>query len=124
MRPVLCECYSRLMCSYADRAAVIQLYDTAVSCMAIDYPFYEISAGKRKGLHGFLFVTESEFRQSGESRAKEIEYGRIRSKRISASLEAKRKFSERRAYRRKTEPELRAHELELRRRRRDRMTRA
>jgi hypothetical protein len=91
--------------------------------MAIDYPFYEISSGKRKGLHQFLFVTESEYRQLGESRSKEIEWGRIRSKRISTGPDLKRKFSERRKYRRNTERGLREREVELERnRRRSRMT--
>ena len=84
--------------------------------MATDYPFYYIDHGKREGVHQFLFVTEAEYRKLGESRAKQIEYGRIRSDRISASVEAKRKWSERRKLRRATEPERRERENELRRR--------
>jgi len=82
------------------------------------YPLYLIEHGKRAGVHEFLFVTETEFQQLGEIRSKEVEYGRIRSKRISASPDLKRKFSERRKHRRNTEPGLRARELERNRRRR------
>jgi hypothetical protein len=88
--------------------------------MAIDYPFYEISSGKRKGLHQFQFVTEAEFRQLGESRAKEIEWGRIRSKRTSSNPEVKRELSERRKHRRNTVPGLREREVEQERERRRR----
>jgi hypothetical protein len=88
--------------------------------MAIDYPFYEISAGKRAGVHQFLFVTEAEFRQLGESRSKIIEYDRIRSRRISANPELRAKWSARRAYRRNHEPGLREREVELQRNRRKR----
>jgi hypothetical protein len=109
--------------SYADRAAVIRLYDTAVSGMASDYPSYYIEHGKRKGVHQFQFVTESEFRQWGESRAKEMEWGRIRSKRISANPDVKRELNESRKHRRNTVPGLREREVEMERnRRRKRMT--
>jgi hypothetical protein len=84
--------------------------------MAIDFPFYYIQSGRRAGLHTFLFVTEYEYRKLGESRAKEIEYGRIRSKQVSADPAIKAKWSGRRAHRRKTEPVLRERENELRRR--------
>jgi len=80
------------------------------------WPFYEISSGKRKGtIHQFLFISESEYLQLGEQRAEEIELSRIRSRRVSADPELKRKWSQRRAERRRTEPELRSRELELRR---------
>jgi hypothetical protein len=92
-------------------------------CMAINYPFYEISAGKRAGVHQFLFLTLEEYECLGLEKAREIEYGRIRSHRISADSEAKRRLSERRKHRRNTEPGLRAREVEMERsRRRERMT--
>jgi len=90
--------------------------------MAIDYPLYEISSGKREGIHQFLFVSETEYNLLGETRAKEIEYGRIRSWRISTNPEARRKFSERRTHRRATEPGLREREVEQRRNRRRKLT--
>jgi hypothetical protein len=88
--------------------------------MAIDYPFYEISAGKRKGVHQFLYVTETEYRQWGEKRAKTIEWERIRSRRISADPEQRAKWTARRAHRRKTVPGLREREVRLERDRRTR----
>jgi|HubBroStandDraft_4_1064222.scaffolds.fasta_scaffold1911961_1 hypothetical protein len=84
----------------------------------MSYPFYFIEHGKRAGIHQFLFVTLEEYEKLGEEKSKAVEYGRIRSKRISTNPEARRKFSERRKLRRETEPGLRERELELRRRRR------
>jgi hypothetical protein len=89
--------------------------------MATDYPFYEISSGKRAGLHQFLFLTEAEYRQINDpQKAKAVEYDRIRAKRISTTPELKAKWSERRTYRRRTVPGLRAREAELERNRRRR----
>ena len=107
-----CGCFVRLF-SYAVRADVIRVSrDTAVSYMA--YPLYLIEHGKRAGVHQFIYVTAEEYEKLGLEKAKEVEYGRIRAKRISANPEARRKLSERRKHRRNTEPGLRDHELELR----------
>jgi hypothetical protein len=80
--------------------------------MAIDFPFYEISAGKRAGVHAFRFVTLEEYQQLGPENSKTVEYDRIRSRRVSTTPELKAKWSARRAYRRRTELGLREREVE------------
>jgi hypothetical protein len=86
------------------------------------WPFYVINSGSRKGeIRQFLFVTESEFAQLGEQRAKKLELSRTRSRRVSADPELKRKWSQRRSEQRRSNPGVRERENELRRKRR-RMT--
>jgi hypothetical protein len=92
------------------------MFDTSAAGMS--YPTYFLIGGPRKGWHTFIYVTEAEYLKFGEQRAKIMEADRIRSKRISESPELRAKWSARRAHRRKTEPGLRAHEVELQRRRR------
>ena len=95
--------------------------DITCLVMAVDFPSYEISAGKRAGVHTFLFVTLEEYQQLGPEKSKTVEYDRIRSRRISANPELKAKWSARRAYRRRTELRLREREVELQRNRRKRI---
>jgi hypothetical protein len=92
------------------------MFDTSAAGMS--YPTYFLSSGPRKGWHTFTLVSLEEYERLGRDRAVVIEADRIRSKRISENPELKRKWSARRAHRRKTEPGLRAHEVQLQRRRR------
>jgi hypothetical protein len=85
---------------------------------SVDYPFYEIHRGPRKGVQRFEFITAEEYLQLGAARAKVVEWNRFRSAMISADPAEKSKWSERRKHRRNTVRGLRERELAQKRVRR------
>lgn len=86
------------------------------------YPLYEIERGKQRGtIKQFIFVSESEYNaliaelgsKAGPRKAKRLEYDRIKARRISTTPELRRKWSERRKWRRHNEDGLRDRERQL-----------
>jgi hypothetical protein len=86
------------------------------------YPLYEVERGKQRGaVKQFIFVSESEYNsliaelgpKDGLKKAKKLEYDRIKARRISATPELRRKWSERRKWRRHNEDGLRDRERKL-----------
>jgi hypothetical protein len=86
------------------------------------YPLYEVERGKQRGtVKQFIFVSEEEYSSlisdlgpnDGLKKAKKLEYDWIRSRRISATPELRRKWSERRKWRRHNEDGLRDRERKL-----------
>lgn len=61
----------------------------------IDYPYYEVQHGPRKGVHRFEYITAEEYRQLGLVRSKIVEWNRFRATMLSADPEAKAKWSKR-----------------------------
>jgi hypothetical protein len=86
------------------------------------YPLYEVERGKQRGtVKQFIFVSESEYNalitalgtKDGLKKAKRLEYDRIKTRRISTTPELRRKWSERRKWRRHNEDGLRDRERKL-----------
>jgi hypothetical protein len=83
----------------------------------IFYPYFIIIQGARRGVRKFQYVTAEEYRKLGLLKSKATEYDRIKTRKIATNPELRRKYSDRRAWRRHNEPGMREHEAKQERNR-------